>query len=188
MAKENPDRMSNLGFRMMTATMAIEDRFFPSIDRRVADFGIGKGMRVVDYGCGPGRYTVRFAELVGSQGKVYAVDVQPLALEYVKRRMREQGLSNVVPVVASGYHSNLPGHVADMIFVLDMICGVQDPVALLEELHRICRQEGVLVVDDGHQPRKRTLQMIQQSGRWTIQSDRRDHLRCAPVWENTAAG
>jgi len=40
-----------------------------------------KGMTVVDYGCGPGRYSIKFAEIVGNQGLVYAVDIHELAIE-----------------------------------------------------------------------------------------------------------
>ncbi len=185
MSQYNLEHMSNLSFRMMVALMAIQDRFFPYIDKRVAGFPIRPGMTVVDYGCGPGRYTVRLARLVGDQGRVYAVDVQPLALEYVRRKMQQQGLTNVVPVLASGYQAGIPDHAADMVFVLDMIFGVSDPSALLAEVHRICRRDGVLIVDDGHQPRRRTIEMIRQSGQWTIETESRDHLRCLPV-RNTA--
>ncbi len=68
--------MPDMAFRMMSATMALKDTLFPSADKRVATFGIREGMTVVDYGCGPGRYTTRFAKLVGEKGKVYAVGVK----------------------------------------------------------------------------------------------------------------
>lgn len=167
----------------MVATMAVMDRFFPSIEKRVETFGVQSGMTIVDYGCGPGRYATRFARLVGSEGKVYAVDVQPLALEYVKRRMQKERLDNIVPVVADGYRSTLPDRVADMIFALDMVAGVNDPTSLLHELHRLALPEGILVVDDNHRPRAHTIQMIKDSGKWTIETETPDHLRCVPVVE-----
>ena len=69
MTNADRDRMPDFAFRMMSATMALKDAIFPSIDKRVASFGIREGMTVVDYGCGPGRYTVRFAKLVGGLGQ-----------------------------------------------------------------------------------------------------------------------
>jgi ubiquinone/menaquinone biosynthesis C-methylase UbiE len=181
MTNDDPDRMPDFAFQAMAAVMAVQDRLFPRIDRRIEGFHIEKGMTVVDYGCGPGRYTVRFAQRVGDTGQVYAVDVQELALEYVKRRMQDQGLTNVVLVLARGYRADIPDHVADMVFALDMIFGVQEPRTLLAELHRVCRPDGVLAVDDGHQPRQRTIEMIHGSGKWRIDRERRDHLRCVPV-------
>jgi ubiquinone/menaquinone biosynthesis C-methylase UbiE len=186
MKNDPSDRMPDLAFRMMAATMAVKDRLFPTIDERVATFRIKEGMTLVDYGCGPGRYTMRFAKLVGGQGKVYAVDVQELALEYVRRKMGHEGLSNIIPILARGYRADIADHVADMVFALDMIFGVQEPVTLLRELHRISSPAGVLIVDDGHQPRERTLHMIQASGQWRIEWQGRDHLRCSPLHPSAA--
>ena len=81
--KRLAERMPDWGFRLMSLTFDLIDLVRPSIDRRVAAFGIRAGMMVVDYGCGPGRYTTRFARLVGEQGQVYAVDIHELAIEAV---------------------------------------------------------------------------------------------------------
>jgi ubiquinone/menaquinone biosynthesis C-methylase UbiE len=69
--KRPTERMSNVGFRLMSLTFDLVDLVHPYIDRRVTTFGIREGTTVVDYGSGPGRYTTRFAKLVGERGKVY---------------------------------------------------------------------------------------------------------------------
>ena len=61
--------MSNMGFRLMSLIFDLVDLVHPYIDRRVTTFGIREGMTVVDYGCGPGRYTTRFAQLVGERAR-----------------------------------------------------------------------------------------------------------------------
>ena len=63
--KREREKMSEKSFKMMTFTFKIVDFIFRYIDKRVRKFGIVEGMTVVDYGCGPGRYTIRFAKLVG---------------------------------------------------------------------------------------------------------------------------
>jgi ubiquinone/menaquinone biosynthesis C-methylase UbiE len=178
---KDADRMPDLAFRVMTALFALEDLFFPRLDRRVAKFDLQPDMTVVDYGCGPGRYTVRFARLVGPGGLVYAVDVQELALDAVRRKMRARDLKNIVPVLAKGYRTEIPESVADRAFALDMIFMVRDPSTLLAEIHRILRPDGVLILDDGHQRRSKTHAMVNQSGLWRIQEETKDHLRCIPV-------
>jgi ubiquinone/menaquinone biosynthesis C-methylase UbiE len=181
MARGDRDRMGDFSFRMMAATFAVMDLLFPSLDKRIQQFGLKEGMTVVDYGCGPGRYSVRFAKIVGERGKVYAVDIHELALEYVARRAEKMQLSNVIPVLASDYKSPVPGGAADMAFALDMFFGVKDPAALLAELHRIIKPQGVLILDDGHQPRSETLRKIGLSDRWRIREQNSDYLVCTPV-------
>jgi ubiquinone/menaquinone biosynthesis C-methylase UbiE len=180
MAKNNRDRMPDLAFRIMSAIIALQELFPRRIDTRVLGFGIQKGQTVVDYGCGPGRYTVRFAKLVGEHGRVYAVDVQELAIESVKRKMDSQGLKNIVPIVARGYETGIPDHSADIVLALDMFFLVKDPSALLSEIRRILRADGLLILDDGHKSRKSTLEKIDQAGSWIIKESGRHHLRCIP--------
>jgi len=69
------ERMSDRSSRGMTFLFKVIDFLSPYINKRVRKFGIKEGMTVVDYGCGPGRYAVKFAELVGENGRVYAVEI-----------------------------------------------------------------------------------------------------------------
>jgi ubiquinone/menaquinone biosynthesis C-methylase UbiE len=172
------ERMSDFSFRMMAATMKVLDWVWPRLDRRVQKFGIQPGMTVVDYGCGPGRYTRRFSRLVGPDGKVYAVDVQPLALEMVRQDMARYDMHNIIPLLAQGYNSGLPDECANMVCALDMFFGVSQPTVFLKELKRITRKDGLLVIDDGHQSREKTLAKIQAAGEWVIVEQSPDHLKC----------
>jgi len=51
-----------------------------------------------DLGCGAGVFTHALAELLGPNGRVYAVDHDRGAIAAVRRRMRDS--SNVIPVIA----------------------------------------------------------------------------------------
>jgi len=179
--KRPTERMSNLGFRLMSLTFDLVDLVRPYIDRRVTTFGIREGMTVVDYGCGPGRYTTRLAKLVGDRGKVYAVDIHELANEAVKDKAAKLDLHNIQPVLAQGYECGLPDHVADVVCALDMFFGIKQPTEFLAELKQITRPDGVLVIDDGHQPRQMTKDKILASGLWVIREETPDHLTCRPA-------
>lgn len=180
MQGRQPKPMSDLGFWLTELAFKIVDFFYPHIDRRVAGWAIQPGMTLVDYGCGPGRYTVRFARLVGDSGTVYAVDIQPLAMRAVERKMRQQGLHNVETVLAVGYHAGIPDGVADVTCAIDMFFSVADPEPFLAELKRITKQDGLLIIDDGYQTRATTRQKLAAGGHWLIVEETADHLKCRP--------
>lgn len=177
----HPDRTSDLYFRIMAALFTVSDAIVPYVGKRASRFGVQPGMVVVDYGCGPGRYAVHFAHLVGPQGTVYAVDIHPLALQTIKKKIVRHGLSNVIPVLADGYNSTLPDGLADMVCAIDMFFAVSQPSAFLAELKRITKPDGMLILDDGHQSRASTKAKVLASGLWHIEAESRDHLKCTPL-------
>jgi len=172
--------MSDTSFRMMTFIFMVMDFFFPYIKKRVRGFGIESGMTVVDYGCGPGRYTTRFAELVCEEGKVYAADIHELAIEAVMKKIKKHNLKNIEPVLVDGYKSGLPDNVADVVCAIDMFFGINNPTEFLEELKRITKSDGVLLIDEVHQPRSAAREKILASGCWDIIEESKDHMKCRP--------
>jgi ubiquinone/menaquinone biosynthesis C-methylase UbiE len=176
--------MPDVAFRLMSIVMAVKDFVYPTIDRRIVAFGIRENMTIVDYGCGPRRYTTRFSSLVGANGQVYAVDVQRLAIEMLKRKMDEQDLRNIVPILAQGYKTGIPDHVADIVCAIDIFFGVREPSTFLREIHRITKPEGILIIDDGHQSRQETLLKIKASGYWRVAEETHDHLKCLAINQN----
>ena len=178
--KRETERMSDRSFQMMTLFMRVVDLFVPYIKKHVRRFGIQEGMTVVDYGCGPGRYATRLAELVGQQGKVYAVDIHELAMEAVKKKIAKYNLRNIEPVLADGYNSGLPDNIADVVCAIDMFFIIKKPTEFLVELKRITKNDGILVIDEGHQPRSVAKERILDSGCWDIVEESKDHLKCRP--------
>jgi len=179
--RRGSERMSDFSFRGMESLFRVIDFVHPYIDKRVQRFGIQPGMTVVDYGCGPGRYTTRFAHLVGEKGRVFAVDIHELAIEAVKKRIQKQGLKTVTPVLAKGYDSGIPDGEADITCAIDIFFAINDPTAFLKELRRITDPKGFLIIDDGHQSRKETKRKITTSGYWEITEESKDHLKCKPL-------
>ena len=57
------------------------------------------GMVCAEIGCGMGFFTVPLAEMVGPEGRVYALDVEPKVLEEMVRRAERAGVAERVRVL-----------------------------------------------------------------------------------------
>jgi len=90
------------------------------------------GQVVADIGAGTGFFTVRLAR---SQAvpKVYAVDIEPSMVEYVKQRAAREGLKNVVAVQAGADRTNLPEPV-DLVLIVDTYHHIPNRVAYFTAL------------------------------------------------------
>jgi len=152
----------------MQGFMKLADKVHPHVQTTVELFGITPSMTVVDYGCGPGRYTAEFARLVGSDGRVIAVDLVELALQETQKRLSAKGLSNVEYQLALGYDSGVEAEVADIVFAIDMFHHIKEPKAFLKEVHRITKPEGLLILSGGHMSRAMVKAKIGQSALWDI--------------------
>ena len=140
--------MSDLSFRAMAFTFKIRDFFSPR-EYIVKEVGIKEGDRVLDFGCGPGSYVLAVAELVGKSGKVYALDVQPLAIEMVKKIAAKNKLTNVETIL-SDKKIGLPDESVDVGLLYDVFHDLTDPKGVLEELHRVLKTDGILSLSDHH--------------------------------------
>lgn len=144
--------MSNLGFRTMAFTFKIRDLFRPRRDI-VKEVGIKEGFHVLDYGCGSGSYVAAVAELTGNSGKIYALDVHPLAIEMVKKIVAKKRLTNVETII-SDRKTGLPDDSIDVVLLYDVFHDLTDPNGVLAELHRVLKPDGILSFSDHHMKEK----------------------------------
>jgi len=174
------DRMPDWAFRLMALGFRLRDALF-AVDRHLEDFDLHPGQTVVDYGCRPGSYLRRASELVGPGGRVLAVDIHELAIQGVNRRIRRHGWTNVSAHLAPRGVCPLPDGVADVVYALDMFHMVSDSSGFLQELRRITKIEGVLFIEDGHQPRKASHAKLAASRSWQIVAENTRWLKCRPL-------
>ncbi len=179
------EHIPNIQFRLMSFVLSIRDIFVP-IGKRLDQFGIHKGFIVVDFGCGPGSFVEQASQLVGDGGKVYAVDVHPLAIKSINEREGRKNLKNVVPVLSTGYPVAIDSHSADVIYALDMFHHVKDARGFLKELHRLLKPSGALFIESGHQPLNDAKQKIVKSNCWAIIKEERNLFKCRPKEHESA--
>jgi len=148
--------------------------------RRLKDIPLKEGMAVVDYGCGPGRYTLPIAKLVGPKGKVFAVDIQPLAISMVKRQASRESLANIEPILVDSYNTGIQGSSIDLVLLVDTFHQIKDYDALFREIHRILKRGGILFMDPGHMRMSKAKKIVKSSGLFTIMECRGNDMLVAP--------
>jgi cyclopropane fatty-acyl-phospholipid synthase-like methyltransferase len=102
---------------------------------RVMDLlAIGPGSSVADIGAGSGWFTVRAARRIAGSGTVYAVDVNPKAIQYIDRRAKKEQLHNIKTVLSKPDDPQLPAASVDAVLLLKTYHEVAHPIALLSNL------------------------------------------------------
>ena len=96
-------------------------------DLVLAALELKRGMSVADIGAGSGYYSRRIAELVGSGGVVYAVDIQPEMLKLIARDVARHKLANVRPVLASVSDPKLAAESLDLAVMVDVYHELEFP-------------------------------------------------------------
>jgi len=123
------------------------------IQRKWKQFNLVKeNQTFLDFGCGTGLFTIPAARIVGVKGKVYALDCFPRQLEIVRERVRKTGLINIETILSDN-RTGLPDECIDVIWMSDVLHEIKQKRAVLEELHRVLRREGVLAIYDGMRDR-----------------------------------
>ena len=109
-------------------TPGIPDEFFeraeevPITKEEVRAVQISKGRlssgnTVYDIGCGSGSITVEAALQVGQQGKIYAVDIDPKAVDLTKKNLEKFGITNVDLILGDAKQKTSDLPLADAIFI-----------------------------------------------------------------------
>lgn len=140
--------MNFLGFRLMALAFRFRDRFRPR-SRILAEVGLAPGQSVLDFGCGPGGYVRPTAELVGAEGRVWALDRLKVATEHLRRVAAKSGLANVETIRSDG-DTGLDDVSIDVVLLYDVFHHLREPAPVLAEMHRVLVPKGVLSFSDHH--------------------------------------
>jgi SAM-dependent methyltransferase len=108
------------------------------------------GMAVADIGTGTGLFARLFSQLVGPQGRVYAVDISDKFVKHVEETTRQEGLTNIVGVVCRPDSVNLPPDSIDLAFICDTYHHFEFPTKVMRSIHRALRPGGQVVLIDFH--------------------------------------
>jgi ubiquinone/menaquinone biosynthesis C-methylase UbiE len=103
---------------------------------------IKPGQSVADLGAGSGYYSFRVAPLVGEQGKVLAIDVEPRMLRIIGERAKRSGVENVTTVLGTPSDPNLEPNSVDLLFMVDVYHELEFPLEVMTKVREALKPGG----------------------------------------------
>ena len=113
---------------------------------RVIDtLALKPGMKVADIGAGTGYFSMRLAKAPGVS--VFAVDIEPKMVDYLKQGAHKEQATNVTGVLAGASSPNLPEAV-DVILVVDTYHHLPNRPTYFRELQKSLKPGGRIAIVD----------------------------------------
>jgi SAM-dependent methyltransferase len=122
--------------------------------RRLIGPYVRNGQVVADLGCGSGYYTLPMAELVGPEGKVYAVDLDGRCIRVLKKRAAKRGYHNIEAHASSASSVSFIGDGSvDFVLANGLLCSMTDQrQSAVKEIKRILKPRGLAYLSLGFGP------------------------------------
>ncbi len=114
-------------------------------DQIIQSIGLKAEQTIADIGIGGGYFTLRFAEIVGEKGKVYAIDTNPKFLQFIKNNAKEKGLNNIFTILTKD-KLDLPENSLDFIFMRNVTHHISDRIEYFKNLKRFLKSNGKIII------------------------------------------
>jgi ubiquinone/menaquinone biosynthesis C-methylase UbiE len=115
-------------------------------DQILETLALQSGQNIADIGAGGGYFSLRFANAVGRKGKVYAVDIDPGFLEFIRDDARAKGLSNVKTILATEDKLVLRKKSLDFVFVRNVYHHLRKRMEYFKKLKGLLKPKGKVVI------------------------------------------
>jgi len=102
-------------------------------------------MQVADIGAGSGYYSRLISKQIG-KGKVYAVDVEPMMLAYLKERVEQENFRNIIPVLGTTTSVSLSKESIDIMLLVDVYHEFSHPYEMTVSMYSALKPNGKLVL------------------------------------------
>ncbi len=133
---------------------------------------LAPGMTALDIGCAMGYFSLPMARMVGSEGRVICVDLEPRMLTALQRRAARAGLlDRIEPRLCTGDGLGLDdcSDRIDLALAFAVVHEVPDGAGLFAQLYSVLRPSGIVLLAEprGHVKRcefDRSLQQAEAAG------------------------
>lgn len=105
------------------------------------------GQTVADIGAGTGYFAIKFARVVGPQGRVIALDRESSMVRYLKKRAKKESLNNLIVRKSPKNNPGLEKQSVDLIFFCNSYHHIHNP-NYLKALAKALKKNGKVAVID----------------------------------------
>jgi ubiquinone/menaquinone biosynthesis C-methylase UbiE len=115
---------------------------------------VKKGQVVADIGCGWGYLSFAFADLVGSEGKVYSVDLAKKCIRVIQKKAEKRGYHNIEAHASTAADLNfIPDNSVNLIIANGLLCSMAiDRQMAINEMKRILKPTAMAYLCLGVRP------------------------------------
>lgn len=149
----------------------IDNRFRRLLHKpeRILSAHVQPGMTAMDFGCGMGLFAIPMARLVGSEGRVVAVDLQQKMLDVLRKRAEKAEVADRIETCRCEADSIGVSGTMDFVLAFYSAHEVPDQQRLLSEIHDCLSPQGTLLVIEpiGHVTAsafRKTLSLAEETG------------------------
>lgn len=129
----------------MTSVEEWKTKIAPKV---LKEIGFRSGQTIVDFGCGTGIYDVILSNIIGSEGKIYAIDSDEEGLlSQLIEDIKKHNLDNIEVIETSGaIHIPLEDNLASFVLMYDMmhLINEEERIALVKEAYRVLKKSGII--------------------------------------------
>jgi ubiquinone/menaquinone biosynthesis C-methylase UbiE len=122
-----------------------ERKTWQNPDEILAQLDLKQDYVVADLGCGSGYFSVPIARKVK---KVYGIDVQQKMLDFLKKKIRKQKISNIETLLSEGNEIPLENERVDLLLTVNTLHEFHEKEEIAKEIKRVLKPSAKAVIVD----------------------------------------
>jgi len=138
---------------------AIFKRFFyPRIEHAITYMDIKPGARILDVGVGTGLSFLVYPK----NCTVVGIDLSQEMLKRAKQKIEVHGLDNITVLSMDAMKIAFEDDSFDKVFISHVVSVVPDPYRVMNEVRRVCKKDGQVVIVNHFKSRNRIMELVEK--------------------------
>ncbi|OGQ52855.1 MAG: hypothetical protein A3J24_07425 [Deltaproteobacteria bacterium RIFCSPLOWO2_02_FULL_53_8] len=132
--------------------------FYPRIKSAITSMEIKPGDLILDVGVGTGLSFLVFPK----HCNIIGIDLSPEMLKHARDKIQENDLHNIKLLSMDAMCTAFKDNTFDTVFISHVVSVVPDPYKLMEEVKRVCRKDGQVVIVNHFKSRNKIVEAVEK--------------------------